>query len=168
MPPLSTKVEFCRLYPKTDFYVFLVSFSAFECYSVNQSVHFRALVYYCFHVVHSALWSRMWSKLAPLKSTSGHLKIGQSIRCAVASARRKPTEKSKCGQPESSRPKDVVINNRKRVVKPCGRKSLRAGKQTPTSRAFLLPPVSYCNSCCSNCQVQNSLCLLLVGRTRRA
>ena len=54
-------------------------------------------------------------------------------------------ENTRCGQPESSRPKDVVINNRNRVVKPCGRKPLRAGKQTPTSRAFLLPPVSYCN-----------------------
>jgi hypothetical protein len=39
----------------------------------------------------------------------------------------------------------VVINNRNRVVKPCGRKPLRAGKRTPTSRTFLLPPVSYCN-----------------------
>ena len=62
-----------------------------------------------------------------------------------------------CGQEEPNR-----------MVKPCGHKPLRAGKRTPTSRAFLFPPVSYCNSCCSNCQVQNSLCLLLVGRTRRA
>ena len=54
-------------------------------------------------------------------------------------------EKTKCGQPESSRPKYVVIQNRNRVVKPCGRKPLRAGKQTPISRAFLIPPVLYCN-----------------------
>ena len=45
-------------------------------------------------------------------------------------------EKTQCGQPESSQPKYVVIKNRNLVVKPCGRKPLRAGKQTPTSRAF--------------------------------
>ena len=45
-------------------------------------------------------------------------------------------EKTKCGQSESSRAKDVVRNNRNRVVKPCGRKPLRAGKRTPISRAF--------------------------------
>ena len=95
MSPLLRKNESFRLYPKTDFYVFLVSFSAFQCYSVNQTVHFRALVYYCFHVVHSALWSRMWSKLAPLKSTSGHLKIGQSIKTAEAAASRKQAEKKR-------------------------------------------------------------------------
>ena len=49
-------------HPKTDFYVFLVSFSAFQRYSVNQIVHFRALVYYCFHVVRFSKWSNMWSK----------------------------------------------------------------------------------------------------------
>ena len=54
-------------------------------------------------------------------------------------------EKTRCGQPESSRPKYVVMKNRNRVVKPCARKPLRAGKQSPISRAFLLPPVSYCN-----------------------
>ena len=54
-------------------------------------------------------------------------------------------EKTRCGQPKSSRPKYVVIQNQKRMVKPCGRKPLRAGKRTPISRAFLLPPVSYCN-----------------------
>ena len=32
-------------------------------------------------------------KLAPLKSTSGHLKIGQSIRWAVAAANGKQAEK---------------------------------------------------------------------------
>jgi len=35
----------------------------------------------------------MWSKLAPLKSTSGHLKIGQRNRWVVAAARRKQAEK---------------------------------------------------------------------------
>ena len=54
-------------------------------------------------------------------------------------------EETQCGQPESSRPKYVVMKNRNRVVKPCGRKPLRAGKRSPISRAFLLPPVSYCN-----------------------
>ena len=62
-------------------------------------------------------------------------------------------EETQCGQPESSRPKYVVINNRNRVVKPCGRKPLRAGKLTSISRAFLLPPVSYCNLEKQVCQV---------------
>ena len=53
-------------------------------------------------------------------------------------------EKTQCGQSERSRQKYVVIQNRNRVVKPCGRKPLRAGKRSPISRAFLLP-VSYCN-----------------------
>jgi len=35
----------------------------------------------------------MWSKLAPIKSTSGHLKIGRSITTAVAAASRKRAEK---------------------------------------------------------------------------
>lgn len=60
--------------------------------------------------------------------------------------------KTRCGQPQSSRPKYVVINNRKRVVKPCGRKPLRAGKRTPTSMAFLLPQVLYCNLEIMPCQ----------------
>ena len=72
-----------------------------------------------------------------------------------SSSRRQKTgrEKTRCGQPESSRPKYVVINNRNRVVKPCGRKPLRAGKQSPISRAFLLPPVSYFNLESALCQV---------------
>jgi len=37
----------------------------------------------------------MWSKLAPLKSTSGHLKIGQSITTAVVAASRKRAEKKR-------------------------------------------------------------------------
>jgi hypothetical protein len=35
----------------------------------------------------------MWSKLVPLKSISGHLKIGQTIKTAVAAASRKQAEK---------------------------------------------------------------------------
>ena len=65
-------------------------------------------------------------------------------------------EETQCGQPESSRSKYVVIQNPNRVVKPCGRKPLRAGKRTPTSRAFLLPPVSYCNLEKRVCQVLKS------------
>ena len=61
-------------------------------------------------------------------------------------------ENTRCDQPESSRTKDVVIQNQNRVVKPCGRKPLRAGKHTPISRAFLLPPVSYCNLESELCQ----------------
>ena len=65
-------------------------------------------------------------------------------------------EETQCGQPESSRSKYVVRNNRNRVVKLCGRKPLRAGKQSPISRAFLLPPVSYCNLEKQVCQVLKS------------
>ena len=101
---------------------------------------------------------KMWSP----KNRSNHQDGGSSRKQKTG------REETQCGQPESSRPKYVVIKNRNRVVKPCGRKPLRARKRTPISRAFLLPSVSYCNSCCSNCQVQNSLCLLLVGRARRA
>ena len=61
-------------------------------------------------------------------------------------------EKTRCGQPESIRPKDVVIQNPNRVVKPCGRKPLRSEKHTPISRAFLLPQVSYCNLESDLCQ----------------
>ena len=60
--------------------------------------------------------------------------------------------KTRCGQPESSQPKYVVIQNQNRVVKPYGRKPLRAGKHTPISRAFL-QPVSYCNLEKQVCQV---------------
>ena len=72
-----------------------------------------------------------------------------------SSSRKQKTgrEKTRCGQPESSRPKYAVINNRNCVVKPCGRKPLRAGKRTPISRAFLLPPVSYFNLESALCQV---------------
>ena len=38
-------------------------------------------------------------------------------------------EETQSGQPESSRPKDVVINNRNRVVKPCGQKLLQISKK---------------------------------------
>ena len=56
--------------------------------------------------------------------------------CGSSRKQKTGREKTQCGQPESNLPKYVVINNRNRVVKPCGRKPLRAGKQTPTSRAF--------------------------------
>ena len=70
-----------------------------------------------------------------------------------SSRKQKPNrEKTQCGQPQSSRPKYVVIQNPNRVVKPCGRKPLRAGKRTPTSMAFLLPLVSYCNLEADLCQ----------------
>ena len=64
-----------------------------------------------------------------------------------ASSRKQKTgrEETQCGQPESSRSKYVVNKKTNRVVKPCGRKPLRVGKRTPISRAFLLPPVLYCN-----------------------
>ena len=63
------------------------------------------------------------------------------------SNRKKKTnrEETQCGQSESSRPKYVVIQNPNLVVKPCGRKPLRARKRSPISRAFLLPLVLYCN-----------------------
>ena len=61
--------------------------------------------------------------------------------------------KTRCGQPESSQPKYVVIQNPNLVVKPCGRKPLRAENRTPNSRAFLLPLVSYCNLEKRVCQV---------------
>ena len=80
------------------------------------------------------------------KNRSKH-KVGGSSR-----KRKTGREETQCGQPESSRPKYVVIQNPNRVVKPCGRKPLRAGKQTSTSRAFLLPPVSYCNLESDLCQ----------------
>ena len=72
-----------------------------------------------------------------------------------SSSRKKKTnrEETQCGQPESSRPKYVVRNYRNCVVKPCGHKPLRAGKQTPTSRAFLFPPVLHCNLEIGVCQV---------------
>ena len=81
---------------------------------------------------------KMWSP----KNRSNHQDGGSSRK---QKKQKKQKNKTQCGQPEISRPKYVVINNRNRVVKPCGRKPLRAGKQTTTSRAFLLPPVLYCN-----------------------
>ena len=72
--------------------------------------------------------------------------------CGSSRKQKTDREKTRCGQPESSRPKYVVIKNLNRVVKPCGQKPLRAGKRTPTSRAFLLPPVSYCNLESDLCQ----------------
>ena len=65
--------------------------------------------------------------------------------CGSSRKQKTGREETQCGQPESSRPKYVVIKNQNRVVKPCGRKPLRAGKRSPISRAFLLLPVSYCN-----------------------
>ena len=52
----------------------------------------------------------MWSKLAPLKSTSGHLKIGQTIKTAVAAARRKAEEQN------------TVWSARNRPTEICGHK----------------------------------------------
>ena len=71
------------------------------------------------------------------------------------SSRKQKTDRgeTQCGQPESCQPKYVVMKNRNRVVKPCGHKPLRTGKRTPISRAFLLPPVSYCNLEKQVCQV---------------
>ena len=144
-------------------------------------MHFRALVYYCLHVVHSALWSRMWSKLVPQKFKCGHLKIGRYIRRAVAavsrnaeeqntvwSARKQPTEI--CGHTEPkprgqamwskaiAKSKWIWYNEYADIAKRPSRRAynpealvwlqlplyrfnnenqpLRAGKQTPTSRAF--------------------------------
>ena len=116
-------------------------------------MHFRALVYYCFHVVHTALWSRMWSKLAHRKCKCGHLKIGQTIRAAVAAASRKQAEKNTMWSALKQPTEICGQENLNCVVKPCGRKPLRAGKRTPISRAFLLPPVSYCNLEKQVCQV---------------
>ena len=69
---------------------------------------------------------------------------------------KKQKNKTQCGQFQRSRPKYVVIENQNHVVKPCGRKPLRAGKRTPISRAFLLPPMSYCNLEKQVCQVLKS------------
>ena len=110
-------------------------------------------MYYCFHVVRSALWSRMWTKLVPQKSTLGHLKIGQSIRCAVAAASRKTTEKNE------------MWSVRKQPTEICGQKQPKPRGQAMWSKAFesmeaishfkgfFLPPVSYCNLEKQVCQV---------------
>lgn len=80
------------------------------------------------------------------KNRSNHQDCGSSRK------QKTDREETRCGQPESSRSKYVVRNNRNCVVKPCGRKPLRAGKQSPISRAFLLPSVTYCNLESELCQ----------------
>ena len=116
-------------------------------------MHFRAFVYYCFHVVHSALWSRMWSKLAPLKSTSGHLKIGQTIRQAVAAARRKAEEQNTVW---SVRKPPIEICGH-REPKPRGQamwlKAFECREERTHLKGFFLLPVSYCNLEKQVCQV---------------
>ena len=87
-------------------------------------MHFRALVYYCLHVVHTALWSRMWSKLVPQKSTSGQLKIGKHIRRAVEAARRKAEEQN------------TVWSARKRPTEICGQEEPKPHGQAMWSKAF--------------------------------
>ena len=81
-------------------------------------------MYYCFHVVHSALWSEMWSKLAPLKSTSGHLKIGRCITTAVAAASRKQAEKN------------TMWSARKQPTEICGHEEPKPRGQAMWSKAF--------------------------------
>jgi len=66
----------------------------------------------------------MWSKLAPLKSTSGHLKIGQSIKTAVAAARRKPTKKN------------AMWSARKQPIEICGHEEPKPRGQAMWSKAF--------------------------------
>ena len=80
-------------------------------------------MYYCFHVVHTALWSRMWSKLAPIKSTSGQLKIGQSIMTAVVAASRKQAEKN------------TMWSARKQPTEICGHKEPKPRGQAMWSKA---------------------------------
>ena len=94
----------------------------------------------------------MWSKLAPLKITSGHLKIGQRNRWAVAAASRKTTEKNK------------MWSVRKQPTEICGHKEPKPRGQAMWSKAFesreeqthlkgfFLPPVSYCNLESDLCQ----------------
>jgi len=48
--------------------------------------------------------------------------------CGSSRKQKTGREETQCGQPESNQPKYVVIQNQNRVVKPCGRKPLRAGK----------------------------------------
>ena len=111
-------------------------------------------MYYCFHVVHSALWSRMWSKLAPLKSTSGHRKIGQSIKTAVAAASRKPTEKKHNVVSPKAANRNMWSG---RTTNPWSSHMVRSlweqGSNLPSQGLFLLPPVSYCNLEKRVCQV---------------
>ena len=87
-------------------------------------MHFRALVYYCLHVVHTALWSRMWSKLVLRKCKCGHLKIGQGIRRAVAAARRKAEEQN------------TVWSVRKQPAEICGQQEPKPRGQSMWSEAF--------------------------------
>ena len=55
----------------------------------------------------------MWSKLAPLKSISGHLKIGQSIMTAVTVASSKQAEKKH----DVVSPKTADRNIKKKAIK---------------------------------------------------
>ena len=107
-------------------------------------MHFRALVYYCLHVVHTALWSRMWSKLVLQKCKCGHLKIGQNIRQAVAAARRKAEEQN------------TVWSARKQPTEICGQQEPKPHGQIMWSEQrtapFLPQRVLYCNSSSSGCQ----------------
>ena len=66
----------------------------------------------------------MWSKLAPIKSTSGHLKIGQIITTAVAAASRKTTEKNE------------MWSVRKQPTEICGHTEPKPRGQAMWSKAF--------------------------------
>ncbi len=124
-------------YPKTDFYVFLVLSSAFLVLFCQPKRTFscsRVLLFPCSPhrtMVKNVVKTRTSKKhkWSP-KNRSKH-KVGGSSR-----KRKTSREETQYGQHESSRTKDVVINNRNRVVKPCCRKPLRAGKNKPTARAF--------------------------------
>ena len=98
----------------------------------------------------------MWSKLAPLKSTSGHLKIGQRNRCAVAAASRKTTEKNEmwsvrkqpseiCGHREPKLRGQVMLS-----------KAFESREANSPLKGFFLLPVSYCNLEKQVCQVPKS------------
>jgi len=66
----------------------------------------------------------MWSKLVPLKSTSGHLKICQSYRWAVAAASRKQAEKN------------TMWSAQKQPIEICGHEEPKPRGQAMWSKAF--------------------------------
>ena len=142
MPPLSTKVEFCRLYPNRPEYLFLAVFAFFSpfCYAKTAFSYSRALLSPCTPV--------LFMVKDVVKSVSEKMICGHHFevrKCSEKSSagreekhwdQRKNTPTIACGLPDKKQRKYVVRRRANHMVKSCGRR--RESHSIPSSAGVVL------------------------------
>ena len=151
MSPLSTKVEFCRLYPKKLNYLFLAVFAFFSrfCYAKTAFSYSPDILSPCTPDV--TMVKKMLKSVSEKMICGHHFEVWKCVSKTPPPASKKSIE----SREETHQPPHVVCSIRSNESMWSGTGQITwsnhvVGVENHTS--FLPPQVLYCNSSSSGCQ----------------